>query len=413
MNNHSAIINNIRKHFPFFQSVNGQSLVYFDSAATTFTPQSVLDVMNEYYTQYPANIHRAVYNISHKASDCYEKARETTAEFLGARTEEIAFTSGTTAGINLFAESFAESFLQEGDRIILSTMEHHSNLLPWQKIAKKYKCTLDFILTTENGELDLSNLHELLSAPTKLLALTAVSNTLGTINPINQIADACKQHNVYFMVDAAQSIMHHQYKLSESNIDFLVFSGHKMFGPKGIGVFWGRKSLLKQMSPFFLGGGMVYDVDLYTASFADIPSKFEAGTPPIAEALGLAATFKFIQEIGWNTIHDIDHMHTDIGRQIFDSFSDYIHVFGNSDSKIPIFSFQINETHPHDAGSFFNELNIAVRTGHQCTQPVWKQFFVPSTVRVSAGIYNTLEEWEQFSKAVQSLLEFFHVRKFS
>lgn len=406
----------IRKEFPLFEKEENHKIAYFDNAATTFKPYTVLNAINQYHYEYPVNIHRAVYDMSQKASDLYEQARQTVAEFLGASSaNEIIFTSGTTASINHFAESFAKAYLQEGDRIILTQMEHHANLLPWQKIAKEYNCKLDFIPMDENGILDLSTLDNLLTSPTKLVALTAVSNTLGTINPIEKITALCKQKGIYTFVDGAQSVPHQPYNLSEKdkNIDFLAFSGHKMLATTGIGVLYGKKEILKKMPPFFLGGGIVYDVTFEKAIFGTIPSKFEAGTPPIAEAIGLAAAIKYLQQIGWDLIQGIDHQHTILGQEIFNSFKEYIKVFGNDIYKSPIFSFQVNELHPHDIGSFLNEYQVCVRTGHQCTQPTWKKFCVSSVTRASAYIYNTPQDWEQLSTALKSLLEFFNVRKFS
>ncbi len=412
MKDYTNDILKIRQDFPFF--ANNPDVVYVDSAATTLKPQSVIDSINDYNTHYSANIHRAVYDISQKASDEYENARQTVADFIGASSpKEVIFTSGTTAGINLFSDSFAEAFLKEGDRIVLSQMEHHANLLPWQKIAKRYNCTIEFIPVDEDGILDLTDLQNLLQAPTKLVALTAQSNTLGTVNPIDYITKLCKENSIYTFVDAAQSVAHQPYDLKNSDIDFLAFSGHKMFSSTGIGVFYGKLEHLKKMPPFFVGGGMVYEVTLESAIFSPSPSRFEGGTPPIAEAISLATAIKYIQNIGWDTIQGIDHQHQILGREMFDTFKDYIKVFGNDPHKSPIFSFVVNEVHPHDIGSFLNEFKICVRTGHQCNQPLWKKFNVSSVTRASAYIYNTPQEWAQIVKALKSLLEFFDVRKFS
>lgn len=414
MKDYTSEILEIRKDFPFFQTPHGQKLSYMDNAATSIKPLSVIEALIQYNTEYPVSIHRAVYDVSQKASDLYEKARETVANFIGAESpSEVIFTSGTTASINHFSQSFAEAFLQEGDRIILSEMEHHANLLPWQKIAHTSKCTLEFIPLKDDGTLDLSTIDDLLKPPTKLLSLTAISNTLGTINPIETLTKKCKEQNIYTFVDAAQSISHMPYNLKESDIDFLAFSGHKMLGTTGVGIFYGRKNLLKQLPPFFLGGGIVYDVSLDKAIFGVAPAKFEAGTPPIGEALALAKAIEYIQEIGWDTIQGIDHQHLQLGLAIFQEYKEYIKLFGNSPNRSPIFSFSINEVHPHDIGSFLNEFNIAVRTGHQCTQPTWKKLGVSSVTRASTGLYNLPQEWEHFSSSLKSLLEFFHVRKFS
>ena len=416
MKDYTSEILQIRKDFPFFQTPHGQQLAYMDSAATTLKPQSVIDAVTKYNTEYSANIHRAVYDISQQASTEYEQARETIAKFIGAEhSSEVIFTAGTTAGINHFSRSFAEAYLKEGDRIVISEMEHHANILPWQKIAKDFKCSLAYIPLKLNGELDLSNIDELLSAPTKILAISALSNVLGTINPITELTAKCKQNNIYTFVDGAQSVPHMPYSLKDkdNNIDFLVFSGHKMYAPTGVGVFYGKKELLKKMPPFFLGGGIVYDVSMDKAVFGTAPSKFEAGTPPIAEVIAFAEAIKFLEAIGWETIQGIDHQHLVLGQEVFTKFKDYIKVFGTSVPRAPIFSFQVNEIHPHDIGSFYNEFHIALRTGHQCAQPTWKRMGVSSVTRVSTSIYNSPEEWERFEKATKSLLEFFNVRKFS
>lgn len=405
------VIASIRDNFSFFSMPNNQNWVYFDNAATALKPDAVLKAVHGYDTEYTANIHRAVFDNSYKASKAYENARSITAHFLGAaHSEEVIFTSGTTASINLFARSFAETFLQPGDRVVLSEMEHHANMLPWQKLAREFNFELAFIPITEKGELDLSDIDLLLSGNTKLLAITAVSNTLGTINPIDFLAEKCKEKNIFVFVDAAQSVTHQPYRLAESSIDFLAFSGHKIFGPTGIGVLWGRKDLLKKMPPFFYGGGMVYDVSLEQATYASLPSRFEAGTPPIAQAIGLGAALEYVQQLGWQTVKEIEARNIEYGKKVFDRFKDYVSLVGNSDNRVAIFSFAVDGIHPHDAGSFFSEAKVAVRTGHQCTQPVMKRYCLPSVSRISASIYNTEQDWQQFEAALSALLEFFHVK---
>ncbi len=245
--------------------------------------------------------------------------------------------------------------------------------------------------------------------------MTAVSNTLGTVNPIRELAALCKKNGAYILVDAAQSVAHQPYDLSgaDRDIDFLAFSGHKMMASTGVGVLYGKKELLKKMPPFFMGGGIVHDVTMDSAVFSSIPSRFEAGTPPIAEAISLMHAVNYIQNLGWDLIQGIDGYQRNLGNEVFGRYKDYIRVFGNTADKAPIFSFQVNETHPHDIGSFLNEFKLCLRTGHQCTQPLWKAFGVSSVTRASAFIYNTEEEWDTLSKALKSLLEFFHVGKFS
>ncbi|MGL4394734.1 MAG: aminotransferase class V-fold PLP-dependent enzyme [Brevinema sp.] len=413
MTNMTATIEKIRSDFPIFQK--HPDLNYFDTAATALKPQVVLDVVHGYDAEYSANIHRALYDISQEASDHYENARKTVAKFIGAKSaDEVIFTSGTTASINHFSESFAKAFLKAGDRILITQMEHHANFLPWQRIAEDFKCELDVLPILPNGELDLAQLDHYLSQPNlKLLAITAVSNTLGTVNPVDMIAKKCKEKGIFVFVDAAQSVSHHQYHLAESDIDFLAFSGHKIFAPTGIGVLWGRKELLKKMPPFFVGGGMVYEASIDKSIFLTPPARFEAGTPPIAQAIGLARAIEYLQALGWDTIHEIEKEHLRRGNEVFAKYKDFIKVYGSSEHKIPIFSFSVNEIHTHDVGSFLNEMKLCVRTGHQCTQPLWKFFGVSSVTRISMSVYNHFEEWEKIDQGLKMLLEFFDVRKFS
>ncbi|MGL5721291.1 MAG: aminotransferase class V-fold PLP-dependent enzyme [Brevinema sp.] len=411
MSNWNDLVSAIRKDYPFFACPDNQGWAYFDSAATALKPKAVLDAGYNYNACYTANIHRAVFDNSYKASNAYEKARSTVAQFLGAQhASEVVFTSGATAGINLFARSYAESFLKKGDRIICTQMEHHANLVSWQKIAQEFECEIVYVPLQANGTLNLDVLPSLLTPNAKLMVLTAVSNVLGTVNPVEDIAVLCASKNVHIFVDVAQSVVHMPYDLKNSAIDFLVFSGHKMFAPTGIGVFYGKKSLLKNLPPFFYGGGMVQDVSLEKTTYAPSPSRFEGGTPPISQAIALGAAINYMQGLGWQTIHVLETYNLEYGLKIFQKYHDKgISLVGNAPNRVPIFSFTVRDVHPHDVGTFLSEQKIAVRTGHQCTQPLLHQQGLSSVTRVSCALYNTQQEWDQLDNALSRLLEFFHV----
>ncbi|MGL5254333.1 MAG: aminotransferase class V-fold PLP-dependent enzyme [Brevinema sp.] len=411
MSNWSEIVSAIREDYPFFQCQDNIGWAYFDSAATALKPKAVLDAGYNYNACYTANIHRAVFENSYKASDAYEKARSKVAEFLGAESSsEVVFTSGTTAAINLFARSYAEAFLEKGSRIICTEMEHHANLIPWQKIAQEFSCELTYVPLLPNGTLDWDVFPSLLTENTKLVVLTAVSNILGTVNPIEKITTLCASKGVHTFVDAAQAVVHMPFSLKNSAIDFLAFSGHKMFAPTGIGVFYGKKSLLKKLPPFFYGGGMVQDVSFEKASYAPPPSRFEGGTPPISQAIALGAAISYMQGLGWEKIHLIESYNLKYGLDIFEKYTDKgITLIGNAPDRAPIFSFTVRDVHPHDVGTFLNEQKIAVRTGHQCTQPLLHRQGLSSVTRVSCSLYNTQQEWDQLDSALSRLLEFFDV----
>lgn len=407
------LIGELRKEFPIFAYQESMHLpfVYFDHAATALKPRCVVQSLEDYYTKYTANIHRGVHRVGFKASQEYENARKKITDFIHASTEkEVIFTAGTTASINHFARSFCQGFLQPGDRVILSGMEHHASLVCWQEMAKEFHITLEFIPFTDDGDLDLSNLDTLLAPPTKLLSVVAVSNTLGTINPIRKLAQQTHAHGVFIFVDAAQSIGHMPTDVQEDDIDFMAFSGHKIFGPTGIGVFWGKLSLLQKLPPFFYGGGIVREVDLQSSEFLGEPHRFEAGTPAIAEAIALGTAIDFVQQVGWDNIKKIEAQNRDCAQEIFSKYKDLVCIYGNSTQKIDIFSFHIPQIHAHDIGSYMAEMGIAMRSGHQCTQQITKYFCLPSLSRISSSLYNLSADWAYFEKNLEEMLRFFRVK---
>ncbi|MGL4524419.1 MAG: aminotransferase class V-fold PLP-dependent enzyme [Spirochaetia bacterium] len=408
----SEQITKIRDEFPIFKNKGLQSpFVYFDHAATSLKPACVVDAIMDYYTKYTANIHRGVHRDGYEVSKMYEAVRKKIAQFLNAKkAKEVIFTPGTTASINLFARSFCQGFLKNGDRILLTQMEHHASIVCWQAMAKEFSLELDYIPITPQGELDLYALDELLTPKTKLISILAVSNTLGTINPISLISKKCHEKGIYIFVDAAQSISHFPTDVEKDDIDFLAFSGHKIFGPTGVGIFWGKEVLLKKMPPFFYGGGMIREVHLDQSHYLELPHCFEAGTPPIAEILGLGAAIDFVQRIGWPTLYDIEQYHIEQAQKIFDKYSDHVRILGPRSSRIDIFSFDIKGLHSHDIGSFMAEMGIAMRNGHQCTQPIIDFFCVSSVSRISSAIYNSDEDWQYLDEKIEEMLRFFHVK---
>ena len=409
-----TLIKEIRQEFPIFEYQSSQKtpFVYFDHAATALKPRCVIEAMTDYYSKYTANIHRGVHQGSYKASSEYEKARQKIARFINAKSDqEVIFTSGTTASINHFARSMCQGILQKGDRVILSTMEHHSSLVCWQAMAQEYDLQLDFIDFDDDGELDLSNLDALLAPPTKLLSVLSVSNTLGTVNPIRDLAKKCHAQGVYIFVDMAQSVAHLPTDVQADDIDFAAFSGHKIFGPTGIGVFWGKEELIKKLPPFFYGGGMIREVELNTCAFLEGVHRFEAGTPPIAEAIGLGAAIDFVQSLGWDTMNKITARNMRLADEIFSQYADYVILYGHSKHKIDIFSWNIPQIHAHDIGSFMAEMGIAIRSGHQCTQPITRHFHLSSLSRISSSVYNLCDDWQYFARKLDEMLRFFRVKQ--
>jgi cysteine desulfurase / selenocysteine lyase len=389
----------MRSQFPIFQ--NHPDLVYLDSASTTHKPQCVIDAEMNFYTNQNANIHRGVYGLAVTATEVYEKTREKVRQFIGANsTKEIIFTSGTTEGINLVAQCFALANVNEGDNIIISAMEHHANLIPWQQVCLQKKAKLRVIPINTEGVLEMSALDTLLDYKTKIVAITHISNTLGTINPIEEIIKKAHQKNVPVLIDAAQSITSHNLDVIDLDVDFLVFSSHKLFGPTGVGVLYGKEKYLDNMNPYKFGGDMIRDVTFEKTTFAPLPNKFEAGTPNIAGVVGLGAAIEFVESIGRKSINKhILSLLTYSESKL--STIDNLEIIGKSSHKSGIISFILRGIHPHDVASILSSQNIAIRAGHHCTQPIMDFFELPGTNRVSFSIYNSYDDIDKLINALE------------
>jgi len=383
----------IRQQFPaLHQQIHGKDLVYLDNSATTLKPQVVIDSISEYYSTINSNIHRGIHYLSQRSTECYEQARETVARFINAKEScEVIFTRGTTDSINLVAFSFGETFLKEGDEIIVSAMEHHSNLVPWQMVCERKKCKLKFIPFDNDGVLDLEIYKSLFTERTRLVSVTAVSNTLGTVNPIKEIIDIAHSFNVVTMIDGAQAIQHMAIDVQALDCDFLAFSGHKIYGPTGIGVLWGKEALLDKMQPYQGGGDMIETVTLEKTTYNKLPFKFEAGTSNYVDAHGLAVAIDFVSSIGIETIACHEHelmLHATKGLKTIENLT----IYGNAPIKSGALSFLFNGVHPADVGMILDKQGIAVRTGTHCTEPIMQHYGIPGTVRASFGLYTTIDE---------------------
>lgn len=377
----------LRQEFPVFQHY--PELVYLDSAATTQKPQVVLDAEQEYYARHNANVHRGIYRLAAEATALYEGSRERCARFLNAaQSREIIFTSGSTDGINLVAQCFALPRLQPGDEVLISAMEHHSNLIPWQQVCLAKGAKLQVIPFAHNGELDLQALADLLNPRVKILAITHISNSLGTINPIAQIADLVHAQGIPLLVDAAQSVSSHPIDVQAWDLDFLVFSGHKIFGPTGTGVLYGKEKWLKSMPPYRFGGEMIRDVTFAQTTFAPIPHKFEAGTPNIAGVATLSTALNFVEKLGQDNIAVHLQKLLASGTERLSTVPG-LQIYGQAAHKSGIISFTLDGVHPHDLATILGQQNICIRAGHHCTQPVMDFYDIPGTARVSFSVYNS------------------------
>ncbi len=394
-------INKIREQFPILnKKVNGKDLVYFDNGATTHKPKSVIDAVKNNYEDENSNVHRGVHFLSGLATDKFEQTRNTIKEFIGAKySREIIFTKGTTDSINLIANGY-RSLLNDGDEIIISELEHHSNIVPWQMCCEISGATLKVIPILDNGELDMMEFENLLSKNTKLVAVSHVSNALGTINPIEKII--AKSHNVgaKVMIDGAQAASHISLNMQELNADYYVFSAHKMYGPTGVGVLYGKEDLLNKLPPYQGGGEMIKEVSFSGTTYADLPHKFEAGTPNIAGVIAFKNAIDFITELGVENIakHENDLLQYTT-KEILKI--EGVKIYGTSKNKSGIISFNINDLHPYDIGMILDKLGVAIRTGHHCTQPIMKRFNIPGTARISITVYNTKEEIDVCINAIK------------
>lgn len=394
-------IHDIRADFPILQTkIHNKPLVYFDNAATTQKPKIVIDRIRDYYENENANIHRGVHHLSQVATQDYENARSRIQKYIGAaKSEEIIFTKGTTDGINLVASSFG-ALLKEGDEILISAMEHHSNIVPWQLLADSKKLQLKVIPIHKDGTLIMDAFDQLLSEKTKLVSITHISNTLGTINPIESIISKSHAVGAKVLIDGAQSIQHGDIDVSSLNCDFFVFSGHKIFGPTGIGVLYGKEKLLEEMPPYQGGGDMIKNVSFEKTTFNELPFKFEAGTPNIIGGIALGTAIEYIESIDRKSAFDYEKTLLEYAEKELLKIED-VQVFGNSSEKTSLVSFNVGSIHPFDLGTLLDKQGIAVRTGHHCTQPLMDFYNIPGTIRASFSIYNTVEEVELFLDALR------------
>ncbi|MEM5614725.1 cysteine desulfurase [Staphylococcus pseudintermedius] len=399
----------IIKDFPILeQQVNGKRLAYLDSTATSQKPKQVIDALSDYYERYNSNVHRGVHTLGSLATDGYEGRAETVRRFIHAKYfEEIIFTRGTTAAINMIAHSYGDANVGEGDEIVVTQMEHHANLVPWQQLAKRQGATLKFIPMAEDGTITLEAVRETVSERTKIVAIAHVSNVLGTINDIKAIAEIAHEHGAIISVDGAQSVPHMKVDVQDLNVDFYSFSGHKMLGPTGIGVLYGKREHLNQMEPTEFGGDMIDFVDLYDSTWTDLPTKFEAGTPLIAQAIGLQAAIEYIESIGFDAIHEHEQALTTYAYEQMSQIEG-IDIYGPSkDKRAGIITFNLKDVHPHDVATALDTEGVAVRAGHHCAQPLMKWLNVSSTARASFYIYNTKEDIDQLVEGLKQTKEFF------
>lgn len=386
--------------------MNGKRLCYLDTGATSLKPKSVIKSLAEHLEKHASNVHRGIYRISEENTTAFEQVRNLVKNFIGANsTKEIIFTKGTTESINLVAHSFSEQYLSDGDLVLITEMEHHSNIVPWQLVAKKKNLKIKVVPINDQGELILDEYQTLLKERPKLVAFTAVSNTLGTINPIHEIVAMAKKSGAYTLIDAAQALPHYKLNVADLGVDFLAFSAHKFYGPTGLGVLYGREELLEKMPPYQGGGNMIASVSFLETTFNELPEKFEAGTPAIAEVIAFGKAIDFFNSIGHSRAREIDHHLKLECEDMLKSFKD-ITIFGEAKKKVAIFSFGIKGAHPHDIGQILDKEGIAVRTGHHCTQPLMKRFGVTHMVRASFGIYNNSEDIKQFKQGLQKVRDF-------
>jgi cysteine desulfurase/selenocysteine lyase len=401
-------VEQVREQFPILKStVRGKPLVYLDNAATTQKPQSVIDAESHYYDALNANVHRGVHKLSQDATDAFEKARDTIQHFIGAQhREEIIFTRGATEAINLVASSWGRANLQTGDEILLSQMEHHANIVPWQLIAEQTGAVIKVIPMDETGTLNLTQFEALLTPKTKMLGITHVSNALGTVNPVQYMIEKAHQVGALVLVDGAQSILHHAINVVELDCDFFVFSGHKLYGPTGIGALYGKKHLLNAMPPYQAGGDMIFKVTFEKSTFNHLPYKFEAGTPHIAGAIGLGAAIEFVQSVGLQHIAAHEAQLLAYAAEQAKSIPQ-LRIVGQAKEKVSVLSFVMEGVHPHDIGTILDSEGVAIRTGHHCAMPVMDFFKIPATARASLALYNTQQDIDALFTALHRVTEMF------
>jgi len=398
-------LSSIRNDFPILdEQVNNHPLVYLDNAATTQKPNSVIDAISEYYRKHNSNVHRGVHSLSQGATDIYEKSREKLKSFLNARSnEEIIFTKGTTDSLNLAAVSLSH-LIEKGDEIICTQMEHHSNFVPWQVMAKERGADFKVANLSESGELSTEELESLFSDKSKILAICHASNTLGTINDIKLITQIAHKHNIIVVVDGAQYIPHSRVDVQDLDCDIYAFSGHKLFGPTGIGVLYARSEILEKMTPYQYGGGMISEVGLSSTTYSKSPQVFEAGTPNIAGTAGLLPAIEYIDDLGYKFIHNHEMALLEYAENKMKAIPG-IKFYGTAPQKVSLISFLINDLHPFDLGTMLDQMGIAVRTGHHCTQPIMEYYNISGTVRASFAFYNTFEEVDKLVEGIEKAVK--------
>ncbi|CAM2971343.1 cysteine desulfurase [Paenibacillus sediminis] len=398
----------IREQFPILnQQVNGHPLVYLDNAATSQKPRAVIEAVKHYYERDNANVHRGVHTLGSRATDAYEGAREKVARFIHAKhTQEIIFTRGTTTALNLVASSYGRSVCGEGDEIVITPMEHHSNLIPWQQVAKATGATLKYLPLQQDGSINLEDVEKTVTDRTKIVSVAYVSNVLGVVNPVKQIAEIAHRHGAVMVVDGAQSTPHMKVDVQDLDCDFYAFSSHKMCGPTGVGVLYGKKSLLNNMEPIEFGGEMIDDVGLYESTWKELPWKFEGGTPIIAGAVGLGAAIDFLTEIG---LDEIDRHERQIVEYALERLSEVegLTIHGPRNRTVGLVSFNLDGIHPHDVATILDSNGIAIRAGHHCCQPLMRWLNVNSTARASFYLYNTREDVDRLINALIQTKEYF------
>lgn len=397
-------IQKIRADFPILEEkINGKDLVYFDNAATTQKPLPVLNALANYYGHYNANIHRGIHHLAEKATSAFEASRRTIQKFLNAKyTEEIIFTYGTTDGINLVAQSYGRAFLKEGDEIIISTMEHHSNIVPWQMLCEQNGCVLKVIPINDNGELILEEYEKLLSEKTKFVSVVHVSNALGTINPVKYIIEKAHEVGAKVLIDGAQATSHLNIDVQDLDTDFYVFSAHKLYGPTGMGALYGKKEILEAMPPYRGGGEMIKEVTFEKTTYNELPYKFEAGTPNIADVIAVKTAIEYIEELGKENVAAYENELLAYATEQLSKIEG-LKIIGQAKEKVSVISFIIEGIHPQDIGVILDQQGIAVRTGHHCTQPLMKRFGIPGTSRASFAVYNTKEEIDKLVKGIEKV----------
>jgi len=409
-----SIVNSyeLRNDFPIFKKkINGKDLVYLDNASTTQKPYSVINSITDFYSNYNSNIHRAVYQLAEEATELYEQSRKKIANFINVRPEEIIFTRNTTESINLIAHSWARSNLKKDDVIAITEIEHHSNIVPWQILCQEIGTRLEYVGIDESGFLDIEYLIELISSrKVKLVSISHMSNVLGTIVPIERIVKTAHQYDIPVIVDGAQSVPHMPVDVKKLDCDFLVFSAHKMLGPTGVGVLYAKKELLEKMKPFMAGGDMIKEVFKFHTNYNEVPYKFEAGTPNIADVVGFGAAVEYLEKIGMENIRKHEIYLTEYALESMQSLK-YITIYGPMDSKFRggVISFNIADIHPHDLATIMNDHGIAIRSGHHCAQVLMQRLDVPATSRASFYIYNTKEEIDMLVNAIKEAGRIFKI----